>query len=86
MVKEIKRFAEKYTADSEEVLPEGERWKRGKFYQEKKAKPLIKKIVMVLRSVYRAYLYLSMRFSDMQKFYERVWNKVNYLTDLVEKL
>ena len=30
MVKEMERFAEKYSADPEEVLPEVERWKRGK--------------------------------------------------------
>ena len=58
----------------------------GKSYREKKAKPLIKKIVTVLRSVYRAYLDLSRRFSDMQRSYERAWNKVNSLTARVEEL
>ena len=49
-------------------------------------KPLIKKIVTVLRSVYRAYLDLSRKFSDMQKSYERAWDKVNSLTTRVEEL
>ena len=57
-----------------------------KSYREKKAKPLIKKIVAVLRSVYRAYLDLSRRFSGMQKSYENVWSKVNSLTARVEEL
>ena len=56
MVKEMERFAEKYSADPEEVLPEAGTLETGKSYREKKAKPLIKKIVTVLRSVYRAYL------------------------------
>ena len=86
MVKEMERFAEKYSADPDEVLPEAGTLETGKSYREKKAKPLIKKIVTVLRSVYRAYLNLSRRFSDMQKSYERAWSKVNSLTDRVEEL
>ena len=86
MVKDMERFAEKYSADSDEVLPEAGMLETGKSYREKKAKPLIKKIVTVLRSVYRAYLDLSRRFSDMQKSYERAWSKVNSLTDRVEEL
>ena len=86
MVKEMERFAEKYSADPEEVLPEAGTLETGKSYREKKAKPLIKKIVTVLRSVYRAYLDLSRRFSDLQRSYERAWDKVNSLTARVEEL
>ena len=86
MVKEMERFAEKYSADPEEVLPEAGTLETGKSYREKKAKPLIKKIATVLRSVYRAYLDLSRRFSDLQRSYERAWDKVNSLTARVEEL
>lgn len=86
MVKDMERFAEKYSADPDEVLPEAGTLETGKSYREKKAKPLIKKIVTVLRSVYRAYLDLSRRFSDMQRSYERAWSKVNSLTARVEEL
>ncbi|OUP20948.1 recombinase [Lachnoclostridium sp. An196] len=86
MVKEMERFAEKYSADPEEVLPEAGTLEPGKSYREKKAKPLIKKIVTVLRSVYRAYLDLSRKFSDLQRSYERAWDKVNSLTVRVEEL
>lgn len=86
MVKDMERFAEKYSDDPDEVLPEAGTLETGKSYREKKAKPLIKKIVTVLRSVYRAYLDLFRRFSDMQKSYERAWGKVNSLTDRVEEL
>ena len=86
MVKEMERFAEKYSADPDEVLPEAGTLETGKSYREKKVKPLIKKIVTVLRSVYRAYLDLSRKFSDMQKSYERAWDKVNSLTTRVEEL
>ena len=86
MVKEMERFAEKYSADPEEVLPEAGTLETGKSYREKKAKPLIRKIVTVLRSVYRAYLDLSRRFNDMQRSYERVWSKANSLSARVEEL
>ena len=86
MVKDMERFAEKYSADPDEVLPEAGTLETGKSYREKKAKPLVKKIVTVLRSVYRAYLDLSRRFSDMQKSYDRAWSKVNSLTARVEEL
>ena len=86
MVKDMERFAEKYSADPDEVLPEAGTLETGKSYREKKAKPLIKKIVTVLRSVYRAYLDLSRSFSDMQKSYERAWSQVNSLTARVEEL
>ena len=86
MVKEMERFAEKYSADPEEVLPEAGTLETGKSYREKKAKPLIKKIVTVLRSVYRAYLDLPIKFSDMQRSYERAWDKVNSLTVRVDEL
>ena len=86
MVKDMERFAEKYSADPDEVLPEAGTLETGKSYREKKAKPLIKKIVTVLRSVYRAYLDLSRRFTDMQRSYERAWSKVNSLTERVEEL
>ena len=86
MVKDMERFAEKYSADPEEMLSEAGTLEMGKSYREKKAKPLIKKIVTVLRSVYRACLDLSRRFCDMQKSYDRAWSKVNSLTARVEEL
>lgn len=86
MIKEMERFAEKYSADPEEVLPEAGALETGKSYREKKAKPLFKKIVTVLRSIYRAYIDLSRRFNDIQKSYDRAWSKVNSLTARVEEL
>lgn len=86
MIKEMERFAEKYSADPEEVLPEAGALETGKSYRKKKAKPLFKKIVTVLRSVYRAYIDLSRRFNDIQKSYDRAWSKVNSLTARVEEL
>ena len=87
MVKDMERFVEKYSADPEVVLPEaGNAGNREIIPGGRKAKPLIKKILTVMRSVYRAYLDLSRRFSNMQKSYERAWSKVNSLAARVEDL
>ena len=75
MVKEMERFAEKYSADPEEALPEAGTLETGKSYREKKAKPLIKKIVTVLRSVYRAYFDLKSKFERLQSAYDREVSK-----------
>ena len=71
MVKDIERFAVKYSYDSEEVLPEAGTLESGKSYREKKAKPLIEKIITILRSVYREYLSVSNRFEKLQDAYNR---------------
>ena len=42
-----------------------------KSYREKKAKPLVKKIVQVMRSVYSAYLDISNKFTKLQAAYNR---------------
>ena len=86
MVKDMERFAVKYSYDPEEVLPEAGTLESGKTYREKKAKPLIEKIITVLRSVYRAYLDISRNYNDLQRSCERAWNKVNALSQYVEKL
>ena len=71
MVKDMERFAVKYSYDSEEVLPEAGTLESGKSYREKKAKPLIEKIITILRSVYREYLSVSNRFEKLQDAYNR---------------
>lgn len=71
MVKDMERFAVKYSYDPEEVLPEAGTLESGKTYREKKAKPLIGKIVTVLRSVYREYLNISNRYTKLQVAYSK---------------
>ena len=70
MVKEMERFAEKYSADPDEVLPEAGTLETGKSYREKKSKPLLEKIVKVVRSVYRAYLDVCQKFELLQRKYD----------------
>ena len=59
MVKNMEKLAADFSADPEQTLPEAAVMEPAKSYREKKAKPLVKKIVQVMRSVYSAYLVIS---------------------------
>ena len=71
-VKNMERLAADFSADPEEILPEAETLESAKSYREKKAKPLLAKIVKVLRSLYRAYIDLKGKFDRLQGDYDRV--------------
>lgn len=71
MVKNIGRLAADFSTDPEQTLPEAAVMESAKSYQEKKAKPLVKKIVQVMRSVYSAYLNISNKFAKLQAAYNR---------------
>lgn len=85
MVKDMERFAVKYSYDPEEVLPEAGTLESGKSYREKKAKPLIGKIITVLRAVYREYLSVSNRFEKMQDAYNREQDRNERLKNRLEE-
>lgn len=85
MVKDMERFAVKYSYDPEEVLPEAGTLESGKSYREKKAKPLIEKIITVLRSVYREYLSVSNRFEKLQDAYNREQDRNERLKNRLEE-
>lgn len=85
MVKDMERFAVKYSYDPGEVLPEAGTLESGKTYREKKAKPLIEKIIMVLRSVYREYLNVSNRLEKLQDAYSREQDRNETLKNRLEE-
>ena len=85
MVKDMERFAVKYSYDPEEVLPEAGTLEIGKTYREKKAKPLIGKIITVLRAVYREYLSVSNRFEKLQDAYNREQDRNERLKNRLEE-
>ena len=71
-VKNMERMAADFSADPEEILPEAGTLESAKSYREKKEKPLLAKIVKVLRSLYRAYMELRGKFDRLQGDYDRV--------------
>ena len=85
MVKDMERFAVKYSYDPEEVLPEAGTLESGKSYREKKAKPLIGKIITVLRAVYLEYLSVSNRFEKLQDAYNREQDRNERLKNRLEE-
>ena len=71
-VKNMERLVADFSANPEEILPEAGTLESAKSYREKKAKPLLAKIVQVLRSLYRAYIELKGKFDRLQGDYDRV--------------
>ena len=71
-VKDMERLAADFSADPEEILPEAGTLESAKSYLEKKAKPLLAKIVKVLRSLFRKYIDLKGKFDRLQGDYDRV--------------
>ena len=71
-VKDMERLAADFSADPEEILPESGTLESAKSYREKKAKPLLAKIVKVLRSLFRKYIDLKGKFDRLQGDYDRV--------------
>ena len=66
------RLAADFSTDPEEILPEAGTLESAKSYREKKAKPLLAKIVKVLRSLFRKYIDLKGKFDRLQGDYDRV--------------
>lgn len=80
-VKDMEQLAAKFSDDPEQTLPEAGSIESGKAYREKKAKPLVERIVKVLRSVYASYLDILRRFDKLQVSYNRVVEKMNNLSN-----
>lgn len=86
MVKNMEKLAANFSADPEQTLPEAAVMESAKSYREKKAKPLVKKIVQVMRSVYSAYLDISNKFTKLQAAYNRERSGNERLTSRLEEV
>ena len=64
-------MAADFSEDPERLLPQPTTLESAKAYREKKAKPLVQRMVKVLRSVYRAYLDLKSRYDRLSQSYNR---------------
>lgn len=86
MVKNMERLAAEFSTDLEQALPEVTIMESAKSYREKKAKPIVTKLVQVLRSVYFAYLDISSRFEKLQSAYYRERSGNERLTNRLEEV
>ena len=71
-VRNMEQLAAQFSDDPERILPEPGPLESAKSYREKKAKPLLAKIVKVMRSLYRAYIELKGKYERLQGDYGRV--------------
>ena len=85
-LKNIEKLAAEFSADPEKLLPESGTLESAKSYREKKAKPLLARIVKVLRGIYRAYLDLLDKYKRLEKSYESECNANKSLMDRIETL
>ena len=85
-VKNMERLAAEFSADPEGILPEPGALETGRAYREKKAKPLLAQIVKVLRSLYRAYIDLKVKFERLQGDYGRVRESNERLSDRLQEV
>ena len=79
MVKDLQKWADRYTQEPEKVLPKADLLEMGSTYREKKAKPLVDRMIHVLRSVYRSFLELMRDHEKLQRMYDRVVEEVRAL-------
>lgn len=86
MVKNMERLAAAFSTDPEQALPEVTIMESAKSYREKKAKPIVTKLVQVLRSVYSAYLDITSRFEKLQSAYYRERSGNERLTNRLEEV
>lgn len=70
--KAVEDLAREFSDDVERVLPEAGTLESARTYREKKAKPLYKKIVDILRALFKRYLDLRESFSRLSRNYDRL--------------
>ena len=86
MVKNMEKMAADFSEDPERLLPQLAPLESAKAYREKKAKPLVQRMVKVLRSVYRAYLDLKSRYDKLSQSYNRECARTASMRDQIDTL
>lgn len=85
-MEQIEDLARKYTNDADKVLPQPEVLESAKSYREKKAMPLYRKIVGVLRNLFNKYLDLKRDYEALQRKYDREVDKGNQMKKTIQRL
>ena len=85
-MEQIEDLARKYTNDADQVLPPPDVLESAKSYREKKAMPLYRKIIGVLRNLFDKYLSLKHDYEDLQRKYEREIDSGNQMKKTIKRL
>lgn len=82
----MERLAADFSANPEQILPEAGALETGRSYREKKAKPLLAKIVKVLWALYLAYVELKGKFERLQTDYGQVQKANSRLSERLQEV
>jgi len=82
----MEQLAAQFSDDPDRILPEPGPLESAKSYREKKAKPLLAKIVKELRSLYRAYVELKGKYERLQGDYGRAREGNERLSDRLQEV
>lgn len=85
-VDDFELWAQQFSGELETVLPEVKGLESAKSYREKKAKPLLAKVIDVLKALYREFLALKNRYFALEKQYHRVMDEKNCLGKTLSKM
>ncbi len=85
-MEQIEDLARKYTNDADQVLPQPDVLESAKSYREKKAMPLYRKIISVLRNLFDKYLTLKHDYEDLQRKYDREIESGNQMKKTIKNL
>lgn len=86
MISEVKYYVAEYSENIERILPEAGVMESSKTYREKKVRPLIKKLIDVIQSIYAKYLDIKQRFERLQGNYDIVCDNNEKLGDRIDTL
>ena len=85
-MQKIEELARAFTNDAEHVLPPPDKLESAKSYREKKAMPLYRKIIGVLRNLFNKYLDMKHDYEDLQRKYEREIDSGNQMKKTIRTL
>lgn len=84
-VDDFERWAQQFSGELETVLPEVKGLESAKSYRDKKAKPLLAKVIDVLKALYRELLDVKWNLSQLRKQYDSVVGERDFLSRQIEK-
>ena len=85
-VKDLEGWAAKYTQEPEKVLPKADLLESAAAYREKKAKSVVKKMGIVMRSLYSKLKDLTRKYESLSDMYDRALYELEDLRDKFRRL
>ena len=85
-VKNLEGWAAKYTQEPEKVLPKADLLESAAAYREKKAKSVVKKMGVVMRSLYAKLKDLTRKYESLSDMYDRAVYELEDLRDRFRRL